>query len=577
MIKKGSLALGLAFCLAFIISVQPASAQFGWPRMNLDSLNALTAADYADMLDQLGLSASDVRPGRDGNSPDPSRLPNYDEFKANPYPFYPDPLTTFAGEPVKDARTWYRVRRPEIVRAFEDEVYGRIPEGVPSVTWKVVSEEKVTLGDTPCLHRRLLGVADNSAYPAISVEMQAEILWPENAAGQLPVVMEFGFGFYFGNMPGMPASADKPWYQQVVERGWAAANISPNSIQADGGHGLRNGIIGLTNHGAPRKPTDWGSLRAWGWGSSRLLDYLESEPLFDATKVAIEGVSRYGKAAIVAMAFDERFAAGFIASSGKGGVAPWRRDCGESTGNLAGSGEYHWMCGNFIKYGAEPLTDADFPVDQHELIALCAPRPCLISAGTPERDQWQDIIGMFMAAAKASPVYELLGVRGIGTDVFPGVDVGLMDGRVAYREHHGGHEAGPNWPYFLDYFDREVVSSYSNPVIAENCPDPTVLDNRERDGWFYLYSTARRISEGVNDIPIYRSKNLVSWELCGTAFYPGKKPDWEPKGSLWAPAINYIDGKYVLYYAEGVWGDHDRSASGVAVSDSPTGPFVIAG
>ncbi len=451
------------FCLAilavFMLMQGQASAQFGGPRVNRDSLNAITSADYAQMLQQLGISGSAVRPGRDPNSDDPSRQPNYDEFKSNPYIFYPDPLKLDNGKKVKNAREWFRKRRPELVRTFEDEVYGRIPDNVPAVRWEVAKEERVMMEDIPCITRELAGVVDNSSYPSIEVRIQASVTWPENAGGDLPVIIEFGYAL--GNMsfahPGAPKQ--KSWQQQVVERGWAAAVITTGSIQPDGGYGLRSGIVGLCNKGGFRKPTDWGSLRAWGWGASKLIDYFEGEPLFDAGKVAIEGCSRNGKAALVAMAFDERFAAGFIASSGKGGAAPWRRNCGESTGNLATSGEYHWMCGNFIKYGADPLTDDDIPVDQHELIALCAPRPCLISGGLPDGDKWQDIVGMFMAAAKASPVYELLDAHGLASDVFPGPDNdSLMGGELAFREHHGGHEAGPNWPYFLDFFESKVVN-----------------------------------------------------------------------------------------------------------------------
>ena len=446
----------LLFAAMLLMQLQ-AAAQFpGMPRVNRDSLNALTSADHAQMLSQLGLK--EVRPGRDPNSDDPDRAPNYNEYKANPYLYYPDPLTTFSGEKVTDAAMWREVRRPELVKAFEDEVYGRVPENVPAIRWEVVKEEKVDMEGIPCIRRDLAGVADNAACPSIEVRIQAQVTWPEAAKGPVPVIMEFGYilpaGMSF-NFPGRPQG--KSWQQQVVERGWAAAVIVTGSIQADGGHGLRSGIIGLTNKGDYRKPSDWGALRAWAWGASKLVDYFETQPLFDATKVAIEGVSRNGKAALVTMAFDERIAAGLIASAGEGGTSPWRRDCGESLGNLAGSGEYHWMCGNFIKYGADPLTENDLPVDQHELIALCAPRPCLISSGTWDADKWQDLIGMFMATVKATPVYELLGAKGLDTDLYPGTDVGLMDGELAFRQHHGGHESGPNWPYFLDFFDRFVV------------------------------------------------------------------------------------------------------------------------
>ena len=447
----------LSTAVALLFVQLPAAGQFpGMPRVNRDSLRALTVQDHARMLAQLGLK--EVRPGCDPNNPDAVRKPNYDEFSANPYLYYPDPLTTFSGKKVKNAKMWRKVRRPELVRAFEDEIYGRVPANAPAIRWEVVKEEKVMMEDVPCIRRELAGVADNAECPSISVRLQAQVTWPEAAAPGIPVIMEFGYmlGNFAFNFPGAPKT--KPWQQQVVERGWAAAIIVTGSIQADGGYGLREGVIGLCNKGGDRKPEDWGALRAWAWGASRLLDYFESDPQFDATKVAIEGVSRNGKASLVTMAFDERFAAGLIASSGEGGASPWRRDCGESLENLTSPDEYHWMAGNFLKYGCDPLTPNDLPVDQHELIALCAPRPCLISSGVFESDKWQDLTGMFLSTVKASPVYELLGVGGLKTDLYPGTDVGLMDAPLAFRQHHGGHESGPNWPYFLDFFDRFVVS-----------------------------------------------------------------------------------------------------------------------
>lgn len=447
----------LLLSAALFFAQGQAAAQFpGMPRINMDSLRAVTAVDYAEMLGQLGIQ--EVRPGRDANSDDPDRAPNYNEYKANPYLYYPDPLTTFSGKKVKNAKQWRRERRPELVKVFEDEIYGSIPDNVPAIRWEVVKEERIDMEGIPCIRRDLSGVADNSACPSIEVRLQAQVTWPETAKGPVPVIMEFGFIFPAGmsfNFPGRPPG--KSWQQQVVERGWAAAVISTGSIQADGGYGLRSGIIGLTNRGNFRKPTDWGVLRAWGWGASKLLDYFETEPRFDATKVAIEGVSRNGKAALVTMAFDERFAAALVASAGEGGSSPWRRDCGESLGNLAGAGEYHWMAGNFIKYGADPLCENDLPIDQHELIALCAPRPCFISSGTWDADKWQDLIGMFMATVKATPVYELLGEKGMDTDLYPGTNVGIIKGKLAFRQHDGGHESGPNWPYFLDFFDKYVV------------------------------------------------------------------------------------------------------------------------
>lgn len=427
----------------------------GMNRARMDSLRKVTAADYADMLAKVGVGQP--REGRQPNNEDVSKHPNYDELTANPYPFYPEVLVTENGKRVTSAKMWQKERRPEIVKLFEDHVYGHIPAKVPNVTWEVTNEEKKDFEGTPVVVRYLKGVVDNASYPSIKVEIEANVIYPDNGKQNLPVVIEFGFG---GGGP--TRSFARPgtvsWKQMVIERGWAAATINPSSIQADSGSGLTSGIIGLCNKGQHRQPSDWGSLRAWGWGLSRLMDYFETDKTFDATKCAIEGVSRYGKASLVAMAFEERIAAGFIASSGKAGAAGWRRDCGESIGNIVSSEEYHWVCGNLIKYGTDPLTENDLPVDQHELIALCAPRACFISTGSWNGDKWQDVVGSFISASKASPVYELLGYKGVGTDLFPGMDNGLMEGRLTYRQHHGGHEAGPNWPFFLDFFEREVVN-----------------------------------------------------------------------------------------------------------------------
>jgi hypothetical protein len=224
-------------------------------------------------------------------------------------------------------------------------------------------------------------------------------------------------------------------------------------VQADNGAGLTEGIIGLVNKGQPRKPDDWGALRAWAWGASRALDYFETDKAVDARRVGIEGLSRYGKAALVTMAYDQRFAIGFIASSGEGGAKLHRRNYGEIVENLAGSGEYHWMAGNFIKYGG-PLNWNDLPVDSHELVALCAPRPVFISAGAFRGDAWVDAKGMFLAAAGAGPVYRLMGKKDLGTTEMPPIETALTDGEVAFRQHSGGHTAGPNWPTFLEWASR---------------------------------------------------------------------------------------------------------------------------
>lgn len=440
----------LLTAVTLILTICSAKAQWGaMQRVNQDSLNRATMADYENMKSQIGVK--ETNPRRDSQAADPALRPNYNELLANPFPFYPDPFTTFSGKKVKNARMWYKVRRPEIKEVFEREVYGRIPENVPNVDWQIAREYDAKLADMDIVIRELRGIVDNSSYPEIEVEIQAQVMWRKDAAENLPVVVDFSY------MLGMPMSwgGAISWQQQVLERGWAAAQILPNTVQPDSGHGLRSGIIGLCNKGEYRKPDDWGVLRAWGWGVSKLIDYFETDNRFAADKVAVEGVSRYGKAALVTMAFDERVATAMVCSSGRAGAGAWRRNCGETCDNTTAWDSYHWVAGNMIKYSDVNRSWDDLPVDQHELIGMCAPRPIFISVGAvSEPEMWVDINGSFIGAAKASEIYEFLGLKGIGTDLFPGVNYGLLDGDIAFRQHSGGHEAGPNWPYFLDFFAR---------------------------------------------------------------------------------------------------------------------------
>ena len=301
---------------------------------------------------------------------------------------------------------------------------------------------------------------DNSAYPAVAVNIEMSLTTPAAAGGPVPVMIEFGFRMPAG-MTRPPAPANAPpegpsWQEQLIAKGWGYAVLSPNTIQADNGAGLTRGIIGLVNKGQPRKVDDWGALRAWAWGASRALDYLETDRDVNAKQVGIEGVSRYGKAALVTMAYDSRFAIAFVASSGEAGAKLHRRRFGELVENVAGSGEYHWMAGNFIKY-AGPLTADDLPVDAHQLIALCAPRPVFVSVGSFEVEGgWVDAKGMFLAAAGAGPVYRLLGKQDLGATEYPPTGTALISGDVAFRQHHGGHTAGPNWPTFLEFAGRYI-------------------------------------------------------------------------------------------------------------------------
>ncbi len=445
----------LAFSLCAIVFCTPA-----WPASGQDTslpapVELTREEDHQRTMQLLNITA--LRQGANGRDTTAANYANYDEARANPYPHLPDPLLTNDRQRVTTAEMWWQVRRPEIVEFFDREIYGRVPDVTPAVNWKVVSTTDSTIGGVPVRTKQLVGRVDNASYPLITVDIDVTLTTPANAAGPVPVITQFGFtGFRRRGGPGPGAGGQGPtgpsWQEQLLEKGWGYAILNPVSVQADDGAGLTKGIIGLVNKGQPRGVEDWGALRAWAWGASRLLDYFETDDAVDAAQVGLQGHSRYGKATAVAMAYDQRFAIAFISSSGEGGVKLHRRDWGERVENVAGPSEYHWMAGNFMKY-AGPLTWDDMPVDAHELIALCAPRPVFISSGD-RGDYWVDAKGMFLAAAHAGPVYRLLGKKDMGTMEFPPVETGLMDGDVAFRQHSGGHTPGPNWPTFVTFAQR---------------------------------------------------------------------------------------------------------------------------
>ncbi len=447
-------------------------------------LDQLSREDHADMMKQLGITK--LRPGFDGRAAAGGpNAANYDPAKANPYPDWPDPLTLRDGHKVTTAETWWQKRRPEIVEDFEREVYGRVPRDVPKVTWTVAETVQTAVGGQPVVARRVIGHVDNSGDPAISVDIKMAVVLPVNAKGPLPVLVMFGFGNMPGDplprFPGFQEPAAPPSTDQLIASGWGYVSLNTTSIQADNGAGLTAGIIGLANKGKRRTPEQWGSLRAWAWGAARALDYLETLPAVDAKRVGIEGVSRYGKAALLTMALEPRFAAVLVGSSGEGGAKPHRRNFGEAVENLTGSGAYHWMAGNFLKYGADEASFGsrnanDIPVDAHELVALCAPRPTFISYGVPEKGDanWLDQQGSFMATVAAGPVFRLLGAKDLGVSEdyrvakMPPVNTGLLDGQLAWRQHDGGHEDRSNMSSFIAWANRWF--HYSPPPTPADQP-----------------------------------------------------------------------------------------------------------
>jgi len=359
---------------------------------------------------------------------------NYDDAKADNYTL-PDPLKLNNGKPVTTANIWWQQRRPEIVKDYETSVFGRVPANAPKVTFEVGSVDSNAVGGT-AIRKLITGHIDNSAYPVAKPVISVALYLPAHASGPVPLMVIASSGLNGG-------AATVRLLNGV---GWAVAFFDTGSLQADNGAGLNQGIIGLVSRGAPRGSEDWGVLRAWTWGLSRAFDYFSADKAINPKQIGIEGHSRWGKTALLAAAMDTRWAIAFASCSGSMGASLEKRNYGENIDNVADQKEYHWMAGNFVKYGGNWQA---IPVDAHDMMALIAPRPLFITGGT--QDMWADPKGEFKACLAATPVYRLLGKTGIGVTELPAPDVSLIDGDLAFREHDGGHTDAPDWPVFLTF------------------------------------------------------------------------------------------------------------------------------
>jgi hypothetical protein len=439
-----------------VIGQVPAPAPAQPATLERAKTEALTATNYQQVLDMLAIKL----PTLPAMADDPNRPTNvfqkagsfvdaqghhysrsqwgdwinYDETIAQDFTL-PDPLVLKNGKPVTTAKMWWQKRRPEIVNDYETEIFGRVPKKTPKVTFEAGSESPAL--DGSAIKKVITGHIDNSAYPAAQPVINLVLYLPTHAGGPVPLM-----GLISGNTNGNAKTI-----QLLINQGWAAAIFDTGSLQADNGGGLNKGIIGLVNQGQPRKPEDWGTLRAWSWGLSRALDYFETDKAINPKQIGLEGHSRWGKTALLAGAMDTRWAIVYSSCSGSMGASLERRNYGETAGIVAGVTEYHWMAPNFVKYGHNWHTN--LPVDAHDMIALMAPRPLFITGGT--QDLWADPKGEFEACVAATPVYTLLGKTGITGSELPTPNVALADGDLAFRYHEGGHTDELDWPAFLEF------------------------------------------------------------------------------------------------------------------------------
>lgn len=377
---------------------------------------------------------------------------NYDEAKVRPYTL-PDVLKLSDGTPVRDAKTWQSRRRPEIIKLYESQIFGRVPT-TPKVNWRVTQTDlKAQNGQV--VRKQVVGTAGDGPR---AVRINLAVYTPAGASKRVPVILLFGGGTATpaaAPTGGSPASAPPPLPRGAPEflaRGWGFATLDKNDIQPDRPNALTEGIIGLTLAQGQTQPAGadgWGTIAAWAWGISRAIDYLSSDPSIDPKRIAVYGHSRLGKTALWASATDQRIAAVFPSCSGEMGAALSRRDWGEAVDDMTQNFPY-WFARNFQQWEGHWN---DMPVDAHMLIALSAPRPVFVTGGS--QDQWADPVGMFLAEVAAGPVYRLLGRKDLGVTELPPLDTPLTAGDLGWRYHTGGHTTSPaDWAAFLTFLDK---------------------------------------------------------------------------------------------------------------------------
>jgi hypothetical protein len=399
--------------------------------------------------------------------------PNYDEAKVPQYTL-PDPLVLADGGKVADAKTWQTKRRVEILELFRTYVYGRSPGRPANMSFELTSQIRDALGGMATRKEVAIYFAGKKDGP----KMDILIYVPNSAKKPTAAFLGLNFGGNQAVHSDSGITLSRQWMREskeagvvnnrateasrgkeasrwqvekILQRGHALATIYYGDIEPDFAEGWKLGVRGALNPGGDKTafaPDDWGAIGAWAWGLSRALDYLETDNDIDAKRVAVIGHSRLGKTALWAGAEDERFAIVISNDSGCGGAALSRRQFGETVERINNSFP-HWFCGNFKKYN---LKEADLPVDQHQLIALVAPRPVYVASA--EEDRWADPRGEFLSAKHAEPVYQMFGNKGLGVDEMPPVNQPVGDA-IGYHIRTGKHDVTEyDWEQYLKFADR---------------------------------------------------------------------------------------------------------------------------
>jgi hypothetical protein len=421
------------------------------------------------LLGPLALAAADTapaaRPTKDAAG-NPLRyaatghVSNYDEAKVGMYTL-PDPLVLKNGKPVRDAATWTKQRRPELIGIYEQEIYGRVPERAPKATFAVVETDPAAMDGTAVRKHVVMTVGEGAAAPKVNFV----VFLPAKATGPVPVVLQLLFGDPAGyTPPSPPPSADgKAAPRRAINdagpvadflaHGYGYASVRYTEIQPDAATTNASGVQALTYAPGQTKPAadEWGTIGVWAWGASRILDYLETDRAVDVKRVALVGHSRLGKTVLWAGARDPRFALVFSSCAGEMGSSLARRDFGESLDDMAANFPWQFVA-TFPKYAGHWN---DLPVDTHTVIALNAPHPVFITGGT--QDLWADPHGEFLAEVAAGPVYRLLGKKDLGATALPPLDTPLITGSLGFHFHTGGHTITPSdWAAFFAFAEGHL-------------------------------------------------------------------------------------------------------------------------
>ncbi|MBN1269412.1 MAG: acetylxylan esterase [Kiritimatiellae bacterium] len=395
---------------------------------------------------------------------------NYTEAKVGQYTL-PDVLKLADGQPVRDAATWFEKRRPEIVRLFEENQYGRSPGRPADMSFDVFDRAGRAFGGKAIRRQVTIYFSKDKAGP----QMDLLIYLPADAGKPVPLLLNLGFaanntmvndpnvkvGTFWDRRQNKRVPATRGFgfmdVLPILEKGFGFATFNYSDVDPDAPDAVAYGVrrkgetyVAPTQgqtESASGGPDEWGSIAAWAWGISRAVDYFETDDGVDAGRIAIMGVSRLGKTVLWAGARDTRIAMVIASCSGEGGAALSRRNYGETIGHLAAPTRYAYQfC---VNYGTWADKVDEFPVDAHMLIALIAPRPVLVQTGNT--DKWSDPYGEFLAAVAAGPVYELLGKQGLSTDKMPAAGEPILH-TIGYFMHDGGHGPAPaDFPVFLEF------------------------------------------------------------------------------------------------------------------------------